>query len=352
MLTSALPLFFLQARFVASPRSVQSSMEQHTQPTAAAAGAASSSSPCMSSTTTTPRQRRTTLHSFPFLVLLVALLASTASASLPAASSPRTRVAALFSRGKTPDATTTTTTTSSTSTVTKPFVKGQADSKWDTGRFFRAVVDAQVTQVTEEVNRVRAFITIPPGVFKTDRHPEEVAQQVGKLAVDVGFGYLQSAALGYAFGFGGALMADDMTKKLGARFCGKTFPHKRGLKQAKQFGEFCAAFTAFEGLLHVGRGVNDKWNGIVGSTMVGMFTMRNRPLPMQLKNGLTFGGFNYVISAFGGGKQVDKGEGKSGGKGGEKVKGPVFQMELQAKMRKLEAEAERKKRSSNSNVKK
>ncbi len=224
----------------------------------------------------------------------------------------------------------------------KPFVKDQADSKWDTGRFFRAVVDAQVSQVTEEVNRVRAFITIPPGVFNTDRHPEEVAQQVGKLAVDVGFGYLQSAALGYAFGFGGALMADDMTKKLGARFCGKTFPHKRGLKQAKQFGEFCAAFTAFEGLMHVGRGVNDKWNGIVGSTMVGMFTMRNRPLPMQLKNGLTFGGFNYVISAFGGGKQV---EGKGGKEGEKAAKGPVFQKELQAKMRKLEAEAERKKRS-------
>jgi hypothetical protein len=221
------------------------------------------------------------------------------------------------------------------------------------------VVDAQVTQVTEEVNRVRAFITIPPGVFNADRHPEEVAQQVGKLAVDVGFGYLQSAALGYAFGFGGALMADDMTKKLGARFCGKTFPHKRGLKQAKQFGEFCAAFTAFEGLLHVGRGVNDKWNGIVGSTMVGMFTMRNRPLPMQLKNGLTFGGFNYVISAFGGGKQMEGKGGKAGAKAGagEKVKGPVFQKEFQARLRKLEAEEERKKRSrssssSSSNVKK
>lgn len=323
-------------------------MGPHTQPTkahAAMAGAASYS-PCTCSTTTVSRRRSSFRRSPTLLfVLLVASLFSAASAILSATTYPRTRAAVLFSRGKTQDAATS---TMSSGTVIKPFVKDQADSKWDTGRFFRAVVDAQVNQVTEEVNRVRAFITIPPGVFNANRHPEEVAQQVGKLAVDVGFGYLQSAALGYAFGFGGALMADDMTKKLGARFCGKTFPHKRGLKQAKQFGEFCAAFTAFEGLMHVGRGVNDKWNGIVGSTMVGMFMMRNRPLPAQLKNGLTFGGFNYVISAFGGGKPV---EGK-GGKDGEKaVKGPVFQKELQAKMRKLEAEAERKKRSS-SHVKK
>jgi hypothetical protein len=199
----------------------------------------------------------------------------------------------------------------------KAFSNVQDDDRWDTGRFLRAVVDAQVAQVSEEVNRVRAFITLPPGIVNTSRNPEEVAEQVGKLVVDVGMGYLQSAALGYAFGYGGAVMADDMTKRLGARFCGKTFAHKRGIKQAKQFGEFCAAFTAFEGILHVGRGISDKWNGILGSTAVGMYTTRNRALSAQLKNGLTFGGFNYLLSGFAGGKQQAEGRGTgAGSKGG------------------------------------
>ena len=85
---------------------------------------------------------------------------------------------------------------------------------------------------------------------------------MGKLAVDVAFGYCQSAALGYGFGFIGALMADEMTKKVTARYFGNRGPHMRGMKQAKQFGEFCAAFTFFEGALLVGRGVNDKWNAV------------------------------------------------------------------------------------------
>ena len=62
---------------------------------------------------------------------------------------------------------------------------------------------------------------------------------------------------------------------------------------------------------------------------MGMFTMRKKALPTQLKNGLTFGGFNYLISAFGGG--VKEGEGKEGvgGKGGKvpgknAKKAPVF----------------------------
>jgi len=207
----------------------------------------------------------------------------------------------------------------------KAFSNVQDDDRWDTGRFLRAVVDAQVAQVSEEVNRVRAFITLPPGIVNTSRNPEEVAEQVGKLVVDVGMGYLQSAALGYAFGYGGAVMADDMTKRLGARFCGKTFAHKRGIKQAKQFGEFCAAFTAFEGILHVGRGISDKWNGILGSTAVGMYTTRNRALSAQLKNGLTFGGFNYVLSGFAGGKQQAEGGGTGAGSKGAGRDRPTWQ---------------------------
>lgn len=192
--------------------------------------------------------------------------------------------------------------------------------------------------------------------------PEEVAEQVGKLMVDVGFGYLQvgvvrsslygsneeravytphvpthsqhhhpspyiythphptlqSAALGYAFGAGGHLMADERTKKAYATRFGSKAAHLKGLKQAKQFGEFCAAFTAFEGLVHVARGVGDKWNGIVGSTMVGVYAVRKKSWAARLQNGVTFGGFNYLLSSFAGGEGEEvggKGAGKGKGKG-------------------------------------
>ena len=77
--------------------------------------------------------------------------------------------------------------------------------------------------------------------FYLSTHPPTYPSiQNSKLAVDVGFGYIQSAALGYAFGFGGALMADEVTKKTYARLLGGRAPHMKGMKQAKQFGEFCA----------------------------------------------------------------------------------------------------------------
>lgn len=144
---------------------------------------------------------------------------------------------------------------------------------------------------------------------------------MGKLIVDVGFGYVQSAALGYAFGSVGHLMADERTKKAYATRFGSKAAHLKGLKQAKQFGEFCAAFTAFEGIVHVARGVGDKWNGILGSTAVGVYTMRKRSWATRIQNGLTFGGFNYLLTSFGGGQPAaEQGKGAKGqqGKGGNK----------------------------------
>lgn len=136
---------------------------------------------------------------------------------------------------------------------------------------------------------------------------------MGKLIVDVGFGYVQSAALGYAFGSVGHLMADERTKKAYATRFGSKAAHLKGLKQAKQFGEFCAAFTAFEGIVHVARGVGDKWNGILGSTAVGVYTMRKRSWATRIQNGLTFGGFNYLLTSFGGGQPAAE-QGKGGNK--------------------------------------
>lgn len=118
-------------------------------------------------------------------------------------------------------------------------------------------------------------------------------------------------------------MVDERTKKAYAtRFGGKA-AHYKGIKQAKQFGEFCAAFTAFEGVIHVARGVSDKWNGILGSTAVGVYTMRRRSWASRIQNGLTFGGFNYLLTSFGGGQPQDGKGGKPGQKqtvGGQKGK--------------------------------
>lgn len=112
-------------------------------------------------------------------------------------------------------------------------------------------------------------------------------------------------------------MADERTKKAYATRFGSKAAHLKGMKQAKQFGEFCAAFTAFEGIVHVARGVGDKWNGIVGSTMVGIYTMRKRSWATRIQNGLTFGGFNYLLTSFAGPQQPQDGKDGKGGKGGK-----------------------------------
>ena len=62
---------------------------------------------------------------------------------------------------------------------------------------------------------------------------------------------------------------------------------------------------------------------VIGSGAVGMFTMRKRSLSAQLKNGLTFAGFNFLLMGFAGDtKKGDqptvpagkKGKGGAGGK--------------------------------------
>lgn len=168
--------------------------------------------------------------------------------------------------------------------------------KWDTKAFLRAFVDAQRDQIRFEVERVAAFV--PSNVISTHRKPTEVARDVGKLVADTGISYMQSAMMGYLFGFIGGLTMPAAKKAVYKKFFGRLGPHKKGLKQAKQFGEFCAAFTLFEGGLQVVRGINDKWNSVVGSYGVGMYTTRKRPLPEQIKSGLAFAAFNYFLSGF------------------------------------------------------
>jgi hypothetical protein len=73
---------------------------------------------------------------------------------------------------------------------------------------------------------------------------------------------VESAAFGYVLGAGGGLIMAGPKKAAYKRLIKGWYPHKLGIKQAREWGKFCAAFTFFEGAVRLGRGMEDKWNGV------------------------------------------------------------------------------------------
>mmetsp|Transcript_18650 Transcript_18650/g.26266 ORF Transcript_18650/g.26266 Transcript_18650/m.26266 type:complete len:403 (+) Transcript_18650:70-1278(+) len=80
------------------------------------------------------------------------------------------------------------------------------------------------------------------------------------------------------------------------------FFHNKALTQAKSWGQLSAAFSGFHALTRVCRGgVEDRWNGIIGSFCTGAYLNRAMGPQAMLQGGTTYASFTYILDfAFGG----------------------------------------------------
>jgi len=177
---------------------------------------------------------------------------------------------------------------------------------------------------------------------------EEMRGQLGLIgrlvanSVEVGVAtagsYMSAGVAGYAFGTvmgtrnlfrntpptppttPGALPPIDITttNKLGGTIRNRLSNlNAQALTQARYYGQLSAAFSGFHALTRVCRGgVEDKWNGIVGSAFAGAYLSRSGGPTAMLQGASTYAGFTYLIDVVFG-SFGPKGEGGGEGEGGE-----------------------------------
>jgi len=88
----------------------------------------------------------------------------------------------------------------------------------------------------------------------------------------------------------------------------------RAVTQAGSWAQLSAAFSGFHALTRVCRGgVEDKWNGIIGSAFTGAYLSRSGGPQAMVQGASTYMGFTYLVDVFFGTKEGSK----QGGDGDE-----------------------------------
>lgn len=88
--------------------------------------------------------------------------------------------------------------------------------------------------------------------------------------------------------------------------------NSQALAQGKSWGQLSASFSGFHALTRVARGgVEDRWNGILGSALTGAYLSRKGGPQAMIQGAYTYAGFTYVLDfVFASGSRGGKGDGE------------------------------------------